>query len=126
MQHPGDKLTSDTMDEATFLGLSKDILGRIRDALDACDPDVVECVPDADVVKVVFPTGLPYVLNTQRPVKEIWLAADRNAWHFRYDGALWIDKRSGDELLATMVRLVQARAGVTIALGESASKNAQS
>ena len=106
MQHPGDKLSSDTMDEATFLDLSKTALGRIRDAVDACDPDVVECVPDADVVKVVFPTGLPYVLNTQRPVKEIWLAADRNAWHFRFDGQAWIDKRSGDELIAAMVRLV--------------------
>jgi CyaY protein len=116
MNEHTDKLTSDTMDEATFMGLAKDALDRIRDAVDACDPDVVECVPDADVVKVVFPTGLPYVLNTQRPVREIWLAADRNAWHFRYDGAHWLDKRSGDELMATIVRLVKDRAQVTIAL----------
>jgi CyaY protein len=111
------KTTSDTMDEPTFLQLSRDAIGRVRRALDAQDPDVVECVPDADVVKVVFPTGLPFVLNTQRPVREIWLAADRQAWHFRFDGEQWRDKRSHDELFSTLGRLVQARAGVTLALG---------
>lgn len=107
-------LTSDTMDEPTFLRLAAESIGRVRDAVDACDPDVVECVPDADVVKIAFPTGLPYVLNMQRPVKEIWLAADRNAWHFRYEGSAWRDKRSGDELFAILQDLVQKRAGVQL------------
>ncbi len=109
-------LTSDTMDESTFLQLSKDLIGRIRAALDACDPDVVECVPDADVVKIAFPAGLPYVMNTQRPVREIWLAADRTAWHFRYDQGSWRDKRNNDELLETVNRLIMARAGVDLGL----------
>ena len=73
-------------------------------------------MPDADVVKIVFSSGQPFVLNTQRPVREIWLAADRNAWHFRFDGAAWRDKRSSDELFAAVVRLVELRAGVRLAL----------
>jgi len=112
-----DTRTSDTMDEATFMTLAKGAIERIRAALDACDPDVVECLPEADVVKIAFPSGLPYVLNTQRPVREVWLAADRNAWHFRYDGSRWLDKRSGDELMTTVDRLVKARAGVDLKLG---------
>jgi CyaY protein len=108
--------TSDTMDEATFLKLAKGAIERIRGALDACDPDIVECLPEADIVKIAFPSGLPYVLNTQRPVREVWLAADRNAWHFRFDGARWIDKRSGDELMGTVERLVKARAGIALGL----------
>jgi CyaY protein len=111
-----ERTTSDTMDEATFLSLAKRAIERIRTALDACDPDVVECVPDADVVKVAFPAGLPYVLNTQRPVREVWLAADRQAWHFRFDGHHWRDKRSGDELMATVERLIRERAGVALGL----------
>jgi CyaY protein len=107
------KTTSDTMDEATFRTLAGEALGRVRRALDALDPDVVECVPEADVIKIVFPSGLPFVLNLQRPVREIWLAAERQAWHFRFDGVWWRDKRNDDELWATIVRLVQARAGVT-------------
>lgn len=107
-------LTSDTMDESTFLRLAQEAIGKVRDAVDACDPDDVECLPEADVVKLAFPTGLPYVLNMQRPVREIWLAADRNAWHFRFDDGAWKDKRSGDELFSTLKDLVQKRAGVTL------------
>ena len=109
-------LTSDTMDETTFLQLSKVLIDRVRNALDGCDPDVVECVPEADIVKIAFPSGLPYVMNTQRPVREIWLAADRTAWHFRYDAGAWRDKRNNDELLETVNRLVKARAGVDLGL----------
>ena len=109
-------LTSDTMDEATFATLAGAAIGRVQKALDAQDPDVVECVPEADVVKITFPRGQAFVLNKQRPVREIWLAADRQAWHFRYDGAAWVDKRSGDELCATLNRLVQERAGVALGL----------
>lgn len=110
------KTTSDTMSEETFQGLANAAIARVQIALDAQDPDVVECVPDADVVKVAFPTGAPFVLNKQRPVKEIWLAADRNAWHFRFDGENWRDKRSGDELFATLTRMVQQRAGLVLPL----------
>ena len=106
--------TSDTMSEPTFNELSGALIKRVRDGLDGCDPDVVECVPDAEVIKIVFPSGAPFVLNTQRPVREIWLAADRQAWHFRFDGAAWKDKRSSDELFATLQQVVKARAGVDV------------
>lgn len=107
--------TSDTMDEPTFHTLSDAAIERVRKALDAQDPDVVEAVMEAGVLKITFPAGAPFVLNTQRPIRELWLAADRQAWHFRYDGARWIDKKTGkDELFATLAALLQARARVDV------------
>ena len=114
MTSPRPTTTSDTMNEATFALLSSTALKKVRDALDACDPDVVECVPDAEVIKICFSAGAPFVLTTQRPVKEIWLAADRQAWHFRYDGVHWTDKRSADELFSTLKQLVKTRVGVDL------------
>lgn len=108
--------TSDTMDEGTFKQLSSDAMERVRKVLDAQDPDVVEAVMEAEVLKIQFPAGPPFVLNTQRPTREVWLAADRQAWHFRYDGAAWIDKKgTGAELFATLGKLVSARAGAPVA-----------
>jgi CyaY protein len=111
MTHP----TSDTMDEATFRTVSSVVIERVRTALDAQDPDVVEANIEADVLKISFPSGAPFVLNMQRPIKEMWLAADRNAWHFKLnaDGA-WRDKKNGDELYATLARLVHDRAHVSV------------
>lgn len=109
--------TSDTMDEATFHALANEAIERVRAALDAQDPDVVEGVMEAGVLKIAFPAGAPFVLNTQRPIRELWLAADRHAWHFRYDGAKWIDKKTGsDELFATLSRLVEAKTRVKLSL----------
>ena len=99
------------MDEATFEALTTAAFERVRRALDALDPDVVEAVLEAGVLKIAFPSGPPFVLNTQRPTREIWLAADRHAWHFRCDGARWLDKKTAkEELFTTLAGLVKARA----------------
>lgn len=109
--------SSDVMDEATFKKLAHEVVERVRRALDALDPDVVEAVLDAEVLKIVFPSGAPFVLNTQRPIREVWLAADRQAWHFRYDGARWIEKKVGiDELYTTLAALIGKRTGLTVTL----------
>ena len=104
------------MDDKTFTTLTDEVMKRVLRALDACDPDVVEAAMEAGVVKISFPQGPPYVLNTQRPVREVWLAAERSAWHFKHDGGRWIDGKSGDELYATLAKLLRAKTGLAITL----------
>jgi CyaY protein len=106
--------TSDTMDEGTFRATAQLAIARVQAAIDAQDPDIVEAVLEAGVLKVQFPSGAPFVLNLQPPLHEIWLAAERRAWHFRYDGARWLEKKNGDELFATLGRLVLERSGQTL------------
>ena len=102
------------MDEKTFRTIADGVIERVRKALDNEDPDVVEGVLEAGVLKIVFPKGPPFVLNLQPPVREVWLAADRLAWHFRYEADRWIDKKSGADLYATLTDLLAAKLGKTI------------
>jgi CyaY protein len=104
------------MDEKTFRTMANDVIERVRKALDVEDPDVVEAVLDAGVLKIQFPGGTPYVLNLQPPVREVWLAADRSAWHFRYEGDRWIDKKGGRELYAVLAELLANKLGKPISL----------
>jgi CyaY protein len=106
------------MTEEEFRPLANAVIERVRGAVDAHDPDVVEGVMEAGVLKIVFgaSAGPPFVLNMQPPLRELWLAADRRAWHFKFDGARWLEKKNGDELFATLTALVRARAGVGLAL----------
>ena len=113
-------LSSDVMDEATFRQRAGALVAAVRNAVDALDPDQVEAVLEADVLKLVFPNGAPFVLNLQPPTREIWLAAEKNAWHFRSNGALWICKKNGDELLATLSRVLHARTGIVLPVGDFA------
>lgn len=103
--------TSDTLDERRFRDLAGAAIERVRRALDAEDPDVVEAVLEAGVLKVQLAKGAPFVLNLQPPLRELWLAADRVAWHFRYDGARWLDKKHGGELFETLAGLLQEKIG---------------
>lgn len=107
--------TSDTLDERAFRELAGAVIERVRAVIDAEDPDLVEAVLEAGVLKLQFPQGPPFVLNLQPPIRELWLAADRAAWHFRYDGARWVDKKHGGELYETLRNLTAGKIGRALA-----------
>ncbi len=106
------------MDEQAFEAEAKRAIDRISRALDAQDPDVVEANIDNDVLKIGFPVGPPFVVNTQRPLHEVWLAANREAWHFKFDAAhaKWVCKKTGAELFSTVATLINARAQLSLTL----------
>jgi CyaY protein len=102
------------MQESTYLALAEDAFRAIGDALDAVDPDLVDCESTGDVVTLTFSGGRKCVVNTQRPTRQIWLAANARAWHFSWDEASrrWLDdKGSGDDLFAILSRVIHDGTG---------------
>jgi CyaY protein len=94
------------MDEQRYLELAKKTFDSILDAFDDVDSEDADIETAGDVIKIAFSDGVVCVLNTQRPVRQIWLAARDRAWHFDWDGTKWVDDRgSGDELVATIRRI---------------------
>ncbi|MBI5516797.1 MAG: iron donor protein CyaY [Deltaproteobacteria bacterium] len=107
------------MDESRYLHLADEAFKRIQDAFEPLDPDDAEAYAAGDVLTITFRDGSRCVVNTQRPTRQLWLAARARAWHFSYDEATarWLDdKGRGDELYATIARVVHETAGVTVAL----------
>jgi CyaY protein len=103
------------LDESSYHRLVDEAFKKIERALDALDPDDAEAYTAGDVLTITFRDRSKCVVNTQRPTRQIWLAAQSRAWHFSYDeaSARWLDdKGRGDELFATLARVVQASAGV--------------
>ncbi|MCC7538871.1 MAG: iron donor protein CyaY [Deltaproteobacteria bacterium] len=102
------------LDEQEFLTLAADAWRRVLAAIDRLDPEDVDADARTDVVNITLKDGSRLVLNTQRPVRQIWLAGGGRGWHFDWDAATerWLDaKGSGDELYATLARLVKAGSG---------------
>ena len=105
------------MTESAYLQFVDVAFKRIEDACEPIDPDEVEAVAAGDVLTLTFRDRSRCVLNTQRPTRQIWLAANSQAWHFNLDEAagLWSDdKGRGDELYATITRIVAENSGVTL------------
>jgi CyaY protein len=105
------------MDEAAYQRLADQAFRRIDDALRDVDADDVDVERSGDVLTLTFKGDRRCVLNTQRPTRQIWLAASARAWHFSYDAArdAWVEDRpTGAELFATVTDIVRQGSGLTI------------
>ena len=107
------------MDEARYQQLADVALRRIERALGDHDPDEVDCELAGDVLSLTFRGGKKCVVNTQRPTRQIWVAANARAWHFSYDEATgaWVDdKDRAVELFGQIARIVKDAAGATVSV----------
>jgi iron-sulfur cluster assembly protein CyaY len=106
-----------TMDEQQYLHRADVTFKRIEDMLELVDADEVDCERAGDVLTLTFKNGTRCIINTQRPTRQIWLAAASRAWHFDAVGDQWLDdKDKKTELFATIARIVKEQAGVDVAL----------
>lgn len=105
------------IDEASYQKVSYDTLRRLERLFDDVDADRVDCESTGDVVTLAFAGGKRCVINTQRPTRQIWLAADARAWHFSYDEGTgeWRDDKGGQtELFAKVAAIVAELGGVVL------------
>ncbi|WP_394822753.1 iron donor protein CyaY [Pendulispora albinea] len=105
------------MDESRYQHLTDTAFRRIEDALEDVDVDAVDCERAGDVVTLLFRGGARSIVNTQRPTRQIWLAANARAWHFSYDEAsgAWLDdKGTGAELFSTVSRIIKEAVGLDL------------
>ncbi|RYZ08826.1 MAG: iron donor protein CyaY [Myxococcales bacterium] len=95
-------------------------LRALVDALDALELPNVECELASDILTIEHANGDRYVVNSHRAARQIWMAAERNAWHFDWDDerAAWVAKKSGDELWAALSRVLTTKLGKPVALSK--------
>jgi CyaY protein len=113
-----------SLSEADYDALAFPELSRLVRALDALENPNLEAELASDILTIEFSDGERYVVNSHRAARQIWMAAERSAWHFDWipDKSAWIAAKTGDELWATMSRVIAKRLGAPISLvrGESA------
>lgn len=105
------------MDESRYQRLADEALRKIETMLENVDAEDVDVERAGDVVTLTFRDGKKCVVNTQRPTRQIWLAANARAWHFGYDesSSRWLDdKGQGIELLDRVAAIVKEHAGLDV------------
>lgn len=103
------------IDESAFTALTDRVLGAIGAALDASGADLDWSENDG-VLTIECADGSRVIVNRHLPNRELWVAAKSGGFHFRVAGGAWRDTRSGDELGATLERLLQAQTGIEVRL----------
>lgn len=101
------------MTEIEYEALAYPELGRLVRALDELENDALEAELAGDILTLEFRDGTRYVVNSHRAARQIWMAAERTAWHFDWvaERSAWIASKTGDELWTTLERVVKTKLG---------------
>jgi CyaY protein len=107
-----------SLSEEDYDALAFPELGALVRALDAFEHPDVEAELASDILTIEFTDGTRYVVNSHRAARQIWMAAERNAWHFDWvpQKKQWIAEKSGDELWSTVSRVIGKRLGTPVSL----------
>ena len=83
---------------------------RITDATDA-DIDNQRV---GGMITMSFQNGSQLIVNLQKPLHEIWLAARSGGYHYRHDGKAWVDTKTGEEFFSNLSREATLQAGLPL------------
>jgi CyaY protein len=84
---------------------------RINDETDAD----IDSQRVGGMVTLTFANGTQIIVNLQKPLHEVWLAAKAGGFHYRFDGAQWMDTKGQGEFFAGLSRHASQQAGVSLA-----------
>jgi CyaY protein len=101
------------MNESDFHRAVDAVLARVEagvEDLQGLDVDL-----ESGILTVTCPDDSRVIVNRQTPNREIWVAARSGGFHFTLRDGEWRDTRSGDELFASLARIIESQAGARIA-----------
>ncbi|RMX06678.1 iron donor protein CyaY [Corticibacter populi] len=102
------------MTDSEFLDRADALLLQIEQA---CDRITESTALDLDaqrvggMVTIVFPDRSQIVVNQQKPLHEIWLAARAGGFHFKFQDGQWLDTKGEGEFYAMLAKLASEQAG---------------
>lgn len=106
------------MDESVYDTLAELELSAIVEALDALSSDAFQAELESGILTIEFQDGTRYVVNSHRAARQIWMAAERSAWHFDWDPSAehWHAKKTNEELWPALERVLGAKLGEAVVL----------
>ncbi|MFN7572133.1 MAG: iron donor protein CyaY [Betaproteobacteria bacterium] len=105
------------MTESEFLELAEATLDAIEVAVEANGADL-DVTRSGNVLTLELADGSKIVVNSQAPMRQIWVAAKSGGFHYERRGSEWRDTRDGAELFAALSKLVSVQGGEAVILRE--------
>jgi CyaY protein len=107
-----DIMTKTESSEVDFNQAATATLARIEQVLEDADLDFE--TPADGIVEVEFDDGSKLIINRHGVAREIWVAARSGGFHFKPQGADWVDTKSGEPLYDKLAALIAAQGGVMV------------
>jgi CyaY protein len=105
------------MTDLEFLDRAESLLRALEQQCDRLNDDT-----DADIdnqrvggmITLTFSNRSQIIVNLQKPLHEVWLAARSGGYHYRFDGQQWMDTKGQGEFWAQLSRDISAQSGLPL------------
>jgi CyaY protein len=108
------------MTDSEYLDRAEALLASVEAGCDRINES-----SDADVdnqrvggmITLTFADGSQIIVNLQKPLQEVWLAARAGGFHYKFDGQRWQDTKGQGEFFETLSRYASEQAGQRLVFG---------
>jgi CyaY protein len=105
------------MTDLEFLDTAERLLTRIETSCDRINDET-----DADIdnqrvggmITITFSNRSQIIVNLQKPLHEVWLAAKSGGHHYKFKDSAWQDTKGKGEFFENLSRFGSAQAGLTL------------
>lgn len=105
------------MSDLEFLDRAEALLRAVEAGCDRLNEHT-----DADIdnqrtggmVTLGFADGSQIVVNLQKPLQEVWLAARSGGYHYRWADGAWRDTKTGEDFFARLTQSASEHAGMPL------------
>lgn len=102
--------------DTAFRHAVEELMDGMLDQLDLLDADALDPTVTPGTLTLRFETGETFILSQQTPTHELWLSANLTAWHFVRTGGTWVERDSGQDMLAVLGGLIGEKLGQRVVL----------
>jgi CyaY protein len=107
------------MTDTEYMDRAEALLRAVEQACDRINDE-----SDADIdnqrvggmITLTLPNRSQIIINLQKPLQEVWMAAKAGGFHYRFDGQVWRDTKAGTEFFADLSRFASEQAGTPLRL----------
>ena len=88
------------MTDSEFMDHAESLLQQLETACDRLNEQSDIDIDNQRVggmVTLTFPNRSQLIVNLQKPLHEVWLAAQSGGYHYRFDGSAWQDTKGQGE-----------------------------
>ena len=105
------------MTDLEFMDQAERLLAGVETSSDRLNDDTDVDIDNQRVggmVTLTFPNRSQIVINLQKPLHEVWMAARAGGFHYKLREGRWADTKDGSEFFETLSRCASEHSGLPI------------
>jgi CyaY protein len=108
------------MTDLEYMDQAERLLAQVEACCDRINDETNADIDNQRVggmVTLTFRNRSQIVINLQKPLQEVWLAARCGGFHYRFDGQHWQDTKGQGEFWQSLTRYASEQAGQALRFG---------